>query len=209
MKIKFSAILMCVGLLAAGVPLLRYYLPTHMPLATPFPIAAGSTLDRTFTVRSSENYRVYVRTRAVGPLENAWDSGREKSLPAQLHLRISRADREIISRDFDSLALATYTPGTKRLGDEELEWAITSVDLPTTGRYRIELVNATDLGYLSVTQPTLLLRLLYMKDRAGESLIGLIVGLPIFLFGLLCHVAERCGSKGTKGLSDNPLMSPD
>lgn len=201
MKIKFSAILMWVGLLAVGVPLLRYYLPTHMPLATPFPIAAGSTLDRTFTVRSSEHYLVYVRTRAVGPLDNAWDSGREKSLPAQLHLRISRADREIISRDFDSLKLATYTPGTKRLGDEELEWAITSVDLPTAGRYRIELVNATDLGDLSVTQPTLLLRLhaLYLKDRAGESMIGLIVGLPIFLLGFLCHVGERYGTKGDKG----------
>ena len=195
MKIKVSVVAMLAGVLIVGIPMWRCSFPTFEPLTAPLPLTAGSMLDQTFTTRTATNYSLFVVTRAIGPLKdsephsnsNGWDAGHPSSLPADLHVRISRAGHEIISRDFGALHLASYSSNHK------LEWLIDRVSIPSAGRYRIELLNRTDLGDLKETEPILVLRrnTLEVKDRCIQSSIALVIGLPIFLLGLIGYVPSR------------------
>jgi hypothetical protein len=180
--LKIGGGVMCVGLLVWAVPTIRYYYPTWTALRSPLPLSAESVLHETFRVRMSERYSVDLTCHEVGKFKESWkhflNSKEHPTLDGDISLRLLQDGREVHFVRMQSLQPAAWSAGTAF-------WSLSRVELPSSGRYELLLTNHTDLSYLQPTSPTVQIYLseYYHKNVGFWSILGLLVGAPLFLIG--------------------------
>ena len=171
---------MAAGVLIGGIPMIQYYYLTQKLVSEPLPLGAGASLKRSFVAPARERYFADVVCDSVGPFTNTWKSN-SAQFPCDIALRISH-DGEIIHSE----RVSTLPLGIVHSGATKITWQLAAIDLPSRGRYDLELSNATDLAQIQITQPQLELKVrsVVHKDRLIFRDIGLACGTPVFLIGL-------------------------
>lgn len=187
MKQKVGPTLTLVAFLMVAIPMWRSSSMSSLPFSAPLPLKAGATLDETFFIPGSGPYVLSVRTRGKGLLKGEFTGLNDDSLVTNFHLQLSHSGHTI-TQDVERIPVATYAPH-----DEGLEWRVTSIPVTSAGRYHIQLQSLTDLGYLENYEPMLLFKLgsLEAMGRNMTTLMGQVIGIPLFLFGVISTFRSR------------------
>ena len=184
-KVGFG--LMCAGLLVWGIPTIRNIYPTQIALTAPLPLLAGGVLHEKFDVLTSERYSIDLACQEVGQFKEAWKDflnwKQHPTLDCDITLRLLHDGQEIHSEHLHSLEPASWSAGTAF-------WSMARLELPSSGRYELLVTNHSDISNLQPTAPTIRVQLngYDMKNRGLSSLLGLALGAPMLLIGLLMCV---------------------
>lgn len=192
-------VIMAFGFYVWAVPAVGLFFPNNRPVSAAFPLNAGGLLQEKFMVRTSENYDVELVCEAVEPFKSEWtDASSSKGYPTiecDIDVRIMRRGQAQEQAVLKSIRRSSQSGSS-------IAWSLGDAHL-SPGIYELMIVNQKDLTRLAPTSPKVQMRIrgLAFKSRVIDYTIGLYVGAPILLLGLIIAAIGWFANAGSRAKS--------
>jgi hypothetical protein len=153
-----------------------------VPLNAPFRTDPGITSTYDFSVKTSEAYSLDLGFRDIPPVPE-FTGVSTSAIPCDLTLKVSHDGKPIQSEHLDELRQSYYANGI-------CYWRLAILQLPSSGKYRLEIENKSDLTWLAHAAPAVKMDIgpRFYVSSIYNRLLGFIIGIPIALLGLLFFI---------------------